>query len=241
MEVRWVITDKDLKRFGAFVERHRNHPLVVERVERNVRRNGIEISKQRFWETLVGCLLTTRQKSGAGSFVEKFLGSGTKLLSFDFCRTHTDLAKYAASEIATAGLPRYAILANQVVHALGQLDAGGWGQLRDALTSIYSHTTVKKERAVARLLQSRFNGIGPKQSRNLIQWLGLSRYEVPLDSRMAKRLLELRFPVPVAAAALSDEDYYCFVEDGLHLLVAKLDIYPCQFDACVFASFEREV
>jgi hypothetical protein len=173
--------------------------------------------------------------------VEQFLGSGSKLLRVDFCKNHSDLGEYAASEIAQARLRRNVVVAKQIVHAMGQLDAGGWGELRDALATIFSHTTVKKERTVARLLQSRFIGIGPKQSRNLIQWLGLSRYEVPLDSRMANRLKKLDFPVPVAAAALSDEDYYCFVEDGLQLLMAKLNIYPCQFDACVFASFEREV
>lgn len=40
---------------------------------------------------------------------------------------------------------------------------------------------------------------------------------------------------------ISDERYYCFVEDELQLPTTQLGIYPCEIDACVFASFERDV
>jgi hypothetical protein len=68
--------------------------------------------------------------------------------------------------------------------------------------------------------------------------MGLSKYEIPLDSRMVKVLRELQFPVPLSAVALADEDYYCFIEDGIQNLMAEIGVYPCVFDACAFASFE---
>jgi hypothetical protein len=46
------------------------------------------------------------------------------------------------------------------------------------------------ERIVARVLDEQLRGIGPKQSRNLLQELGLTRYEIPLDSRVAGWLNE---------------------------------------------------
>lgn len=70
--------------------------------------------------------------------------------------------------------------------------------------------------------------------------MGLSKYEIPLDSRMVKVLKALEFPVPLSAKALADESYYCFIEDGIQQLMAEIDVYPCVFDACAFASFETD-
>jgi hypothetical protein len=36
---------------------------------------------------------------------------------------------------------------------------------------------------VAGYIQETFEGFGPKQSRNLLQALGLTRYEIPIDIR----------------------------------------------------------
>ena len=44
---------------------------------------------------------------------------------------------------------------------------------------------MRRERETARWIASRLVGFGPKQSRNLLQSLGLGRYEIPLDSRFA--------------------------------------------------------
>ena len=114
-----------------------------------------------------------------------------------------------------------------------------WSEVSTRLQGIAARTSKDGEREVAGFLRSTFKGLGPKQSRNLIQWLGLSRFEVPLDSRMVKVLRKLQFPVPLSPTALSDESYYCFVEDGLQSMLAQIGIYPCIFDACVFASLER--
>jgi len=46
---------------------------------------------------------------------------------------------------------------------------------------------IKIEREACILLQE-LKGIGPKQSRNLRQALGLLRYEIPIDSRIVKWL-----------------------------------------------------
>lgn len=43
----------------------------------------------------------------------------------------------------------------------------------------------------ANFIQDRFKGFVPKQSRNLFQTTGLSRYETPIDSRITKWLNSL--------------------------------------------------
>ena len=83
-------------------------------------------------------------------------------------------------------------------------------------------------------------GFGPKQSRNLLQALGLTRYEIPIDSRIIKWLNgSISFPVKLTATALSDRNYYQFVCEGFQQLSAACGIYPCILDAAVFASYDR--
>lgn len=81
-------------------------------------------------------------------------------------------------------------------------------------------------------------GFGPKQSRNLLQGLGLTKYEIPIDSRITKWFNEFGFPVKLSASALSDLNYYKFVSKGLRELCDACNIYPCLLDAAIFSSFD---
>jgi hypothetical protein len=238
VKIKWLITTKDKARYLAFIKKFENSTLVKDRRSRNVRREGIVISKKQFWRTLVSCFLTTQQRSGKGSSVSKFLHSGSPLLSFDNCRLMANAGKTAQQILSQNGIRRNELIAKEMEYAIEVLDSG-WGLIKKRLQTIYTYPTAKKERKVARLLISRFKGLGPKQSRNLIQWLGLSRYEIPLDSRIVKVLGELGFPVPLSSTALADENYYCFVEDGIQRMMKEIDVYPCIFDACAFESLER--
>lgn len=82
------------------------------------------------------------------------------------------------------------------------------------------------------------SGFGPKQSRNLLQWLGLTRHEIPIDSRVMSWLNDNGFPLPMSSRLLLYNDYYEFVENGIHELCRLCNVFPCVFDAAVFASFD---
>ena len=99
-------------------------------------------------------------------------------------------------------------------------------------------TSKVKERKLANFIAEKMPGFGPKQSRNFIQGPGLSRFEVPLDSRIAKWMRDFDWPVPVSAGALGDIEYYEFVEDMFQKLCKKAKIYPCVLDAAIFSSFD---
>jgi hypothetical protein len=92
------------------------------------------------------------------------------------------------------------------------------------------------ERGAARFLDDLLAGVGPKQSRNLLQELGLTRYEVPIDSRMAAWLGTCGFPLLLNSGVLGEKDWYEFILDGLQELCRKSGVYPCVLDAAVFAS-----
>ncbi|MFA5239368.1 MAG: hypothetical protein WC476_06630 [Phycisphaerae bacterium] len=240
MEFKWVITANHKKRYQDFIECYKQHPIVKDRISRNIKHEDLDLSKAYFWRTLIGCLLTTQQRSGKGTRISLFLDSNDDLLDVNNCLRAKNLAKLAQKTLSQNGIRRNNRIANEIEYAREWLTSHDWQSIKSQLDIISGHTTVKEERSVANFFRENFIGIGPKQSRNLIQWIGLSKYEIPLDSRIVRVLRKLDFPVPLSSSALSDEKYYCFIEDGIQLIMAEIGIYPCIFDACAFASGERK-
>ena len=91
---------------------------------------------------------------------------------------------------------------------------------------------------MADFLHNEFKGFGPKQSRNFLQSLGLTKYEIPIDSRISQWLNNFGFPIRLSSTSLSDKAFYHFVSDGIIELCEKAGIYPCELDAGIFSSFD---
>ena len=238
MELHWHFSERDTSRLATFVSSQSGKRLVLERQRRNVHRKGIDLSDASTWRVLVGCLATTQQPSGDNSKVARFLDSDSPVLDLKACSKTPNLAKSASRALSAAGLRRNVVIGEQLQLAIESFSGAAWRTLQLSLENLVSHTTLAKERESANLFRQTFKGIGPKQSRNLIQWIGLSRYVVPLDSRFTKHLTQIGFPIPVSASTLQDEAYYRFVEDGIQHISKAAAVYPCIYDACVFASFE---
>ncbi|MBA5686335.1 hypothetical protein [Rugamonas apoptosis] len=242
MKAFWEIANEDVLRWTDFVQENKNKALPRARRRRNVKRINLDISKQAIWGALVGCQVTTQQKSGPGSKVAKFLDSESPVLDLRACIAEKNLEPMISTACKKAGLRRNDTIANNLVCILENLESGEWEPLLSALETIRTHTTLKKEQEVVSyiLRGGKFPGLGQKQARNFIQWLGLSRYEIPLDSRVLKKMKQLGASFVPKGAALVDETVYLFVQSSLQQLSEKLGLYPCELDACIFASFDVE-
>jgi len=235
----WEIEDGTIQRWREFVDANIGNEMVVNRQKRNVNRNDIDLSKSNLWKVFVGCQVTTQQRSGPKSPVSRFLKSDSPALNYKVCQLASSPRKMLEHELSLAGLRRAPTMSNNLAHILSMLKAGEWKVLLRHLQTLESNTTKGKEQKVAQYLRSKkYPGLGPKQARNYIQWVGLSRYEVPLDSRVLKKLEELGSTFIPRATALSDETVYRFVQDGIQQIAAALEIYPCILDACIFSSFD---
>lgn len=95
MEFQWIVKASHKKSYQDFIDRYKDHSLVKSRVVRNIKHVDVTISKAIFWEVLLGCFLTTQQRSGKGSRVELFLGSGDGLLDVEHCLKLSNLKKVA--------------------------------------------------------------------------------------------------------------------------------------------------
>ena len=244
MKIDITFSQDDVAKVREIITRMAGHAIVVDRQQRNIERRDIELSHTTIWERQIGCLLTTRQKSSENSAVQRFIQSGSPLLSLCQCERTEDVTDLATSELSKfGGIRRTTVIPKQIAYNFRWLTAGGWNEI-DALLAPLGKAPQPKEteRACASGIDRLLKGFGPKQSRNLLQWLGLTQYEIPIDSRILKWLkilgdghsLDL-----LSSVALGETEYYCCILDKIQDLCAEAEAFPCIFDASVFASFEK--
>jgi len=240
MRIDWEISPSDTQHVKDFLGAHKNNPFVLQRIQRNItREKKLDISKERVWHVLVLCLLTTQQRSGPNSNVFKFLRTEPFPLSYKTCLSKPDVEKFSYQTLSTfKGIRRTKSIASELATNLTHLEEGLWTDTFSTLKTLQKETTISLERSAAIFMDQHFDGLGPKQSRNFLQELGLSRYEIPIDSRITKWLNEFGFPVVLSGKALADRNYYHFVSDGIQKLCETCKIDPCVLDAAIFASFD---
>jgi len=70
-KILWELSGKDIKEVKEFVKQHHKNKFVQTRIKKNLAKSKSRITKSVFWWNLVSCLVTTQQRSGPNSFVNK--------------------------------------------------------------------------------------------------------------------------------------------------------------------------
>ncbi len=249
MKITWEIEANDIRKIKQFVDSQRSKRFVKNRITKNIETPFPSIDKEIFWKAVISCLITTQQRSGPESSVTRFICTTPFPLGLDKCFENKKALDRFVERVITEfrGLRRAKRIAKEVEHNFSWLEQKGWVLVQQEIDRLqecrkrspqYSDRTI--ERAAALVISRNMKGFGPKQSRNLWQSLGLTRYEIPIDSRITKWLNSAGFPLKLSANALADANYYDFVMDGIQLLCMQSDTYPCLLDAAIFASFDKD-
>ena len=239
MKIVWQIDDGDIARVKEFLDLHVDDPFVKSRIATNLKDDKPPVAMERFWDVMIACLLTTQQRSGPGSPVTRFISTSPFLLRLELCRGQADLDVFVTGVLGEfGGLRRSTTIGREAKANSVYLENGGWDATSEVLDRVRLNPSQETERLAARFVDEKFSGFGPKQARNLLQGLGLSRFEVPIDSRVTKWLNEFGFPVTLSAGALADRSYFEFVSDGFQRLAEACGIAPCVLDAAIFSSFD---
>lgn len=242
MKLHWEIDDNDVARVETLVASQAANALIRARQERNLASEKPAVTKARFWRAMVSMRLTTRQKSGPESHVARFIRLNPFPLSYAEVRAAQSAQRMIAKVLRQAGGIRFGDkIASELAKNLQSLEGALWADTLDQCNRLTKPVPREVEIEVAQHIQMHFLGFGPKQSRNLLQSLGLTRYEIPIDSRLTDWLNEFGFPVRLTATALGDDNYYRFVSDGIQALCERCGVVPCIFDAAVFASRDASV
>jgi hypothetical protein len=244
MKFIWQIEDNDIQRVKDFYNKHKNNHFVLRCIKRNVEKNIPDFSKEIFWNAMISCLLTTQQRSGPNSSVTKFIRLNPFPLDYSRCKTKDNLQKFTEKTITDfGGLRRDKNIGKEVDNNIQWLEGGAWNDIKEIFSELKNNGNKRDERKWAKFLihknskntkTKRLKGFGPKQSRNLLQSLGLTKYEIPLDSRITKWLHKFGFPITLSSGALADRDYFNFILDALQKLCEESSIYPCVLDAAIF-------
>ncbi|MFQ5863137.1 MAG: hypothetical protein ACE5IC_08435 [Candidatus Brocadiales bacterium] len=241
MKIVWQIGENDIQKVRAFCEHHKNNTFVKNRIKRNLNKAIPEISQDIFWKAMISCLLTTQQRSGPNSAVTRFICTNPFPLGYSLCSTQQNIQVFVEDTITNfGGLRRAKTIGKEASANFEWLEKGGWNEIFDIARELQNNQTVQKERESAEFIVDNLRGFGPKQARNLLQSLGLTKYEIPVDSRITKWLNDFGFPIKLSATALADKNYYNFVLDGFQEICKESGIYPCILDAAIFSSFDHE-
>jgi len=239
MQILWQVSQEDIRMVKAFVSQHEDNVFVQTRIQRNVNGQREPLTIDSFWDHHVACLATTQQRSGPDSYVAKFVKSGSFVLNYSACLNRADsLEEDAQTELSNYHLRRFNTIAGELYKNIGFIHEN-WPEINRRLKQIEQKPEPQTEREAAGYIQEHLKGFGPKQSRNLLQSLGITQYEIPIDSRITKWLNKFGFPVYLTATALGDSCYYNFVSDGFQELAKACDIPPCVLDAVIFSSYDN--
>ena len=238
MKNNWLITEEDIKKVQKVIADNDNAFLRARRL-RNVEKQNIVIDKGTIVKTMIMCLLTSQQRSGPNSEVGKFLRLDPFPITVDELTRIHNVEDFIKINLQQSGLRRYVNrISSFFASNYRKLVDNNWILIRD-LEELKNSDSKIKERNFADNLANDFKGFGPKQSRNFLQALGLTKYEIPIDSRITTWLNDFGFPVALTSSPLGNKGYYHFVSDGIQELCEKAEIYPCLLDAAIFSSFDN--
>jgi hypothetical protein len=236
----------DAEIIKTFTRQQEGRLFVQKRFRENVEPKEVNQARDFIWFAHVGCLLTTQQKSGPGTPVTRFLNLRPFPIRLEDC-LKGDIEEISRKELKNfRGIRFINKIPKQIKANANWLEDGGWELLENEFARLRAQRIrpavsgdFKAERNASRLVSANLGGFGPKQSRNFVQWLGYTRFEIPIDSKI-KNWVNGNLSFKIDEKLLSNWRYYETILDQIRGLCEQADVIPCMFDAAVFASGERE-
>ncbi len=239
MNIIWNISQADIIKVNKVVKDNDN-AFLRERQFRNIEKNNILLDKNIIIKTMIMCLLTSQQRSGPNSTVGKFLQLEPFPITQEKLTMKSNVKHFVMETLVNNDLNRFVNRISSFFSFNYQLILDNNWKIIEDLDELRNFDSKTQERDFADKLADEFKGFGPKQSRNFLQALGLTKYEIPIDSRITSWLNNIGFPLSLASQPLGDLSYYHFVLDGIQELSEKAGVYPCILDAAIFSSFDKD-
>lgn len=238
MKISWEITEGDIQQVKKVLAQNDNN-FTRRRRERNVEKKDVVIDKEMIMQAMMMCLITSQQRSGPNSLVSIFLVKKPFPVTFQILSQSDNIARTIKQVLLINGLKRYVNNISKYYAAnYEKIEKDNWSIITELKDLLYKDSK-REERKIADKIDESFLGFGPKQSRNFLQALGLTKYEIPIDSRIIRWLNMLGFPVTLHSTPLGNKEYYHFVLDGVQELSANSGVYPCILDAAIFSSYDK--
>jgi hypothetical protein len=242
VDIEWHVTADDKACVKALVEKQGTTKIVRDRYDRNLAESKPQVTKDRLWRAMVCMRLTTLARSGPKSKIATFQSLSPFSLAYDTTRKQQSREDFILNTLRAHQVGRHPpTISEQLDNNLKRLEDAEWPHALKQCNRLVRLERRETECEVADYIDEKFEGFGPKQSRNVLQALGLTRYEIPIDSRVTNWLNEeLKFPFQVTSATLFDKHYYGLILDAICKLCEECEIFPCVLDASIFGATDDD-
>ena len=249
MTFQWQFTQQDKDLVHELLKKHKGNRLLQYRVKVNLsEKRKTEVTKEIFWRNMIAMRLTAQQSSDPGSYVDEFNKKNPYPLAYETVAQvaqQEDISKFVTDTIKEHKAHyRAPTIGRQTAQNYYRLTE--WGMWEGLLKQVNRLTTLQSkevERSIATYLDFILVGISHKQSRNILQELGLTRYEIPIDSRVLNWLRDkTSFPEEqylYHRDRMSNQNAYESLLDEIQRLCEACNEYPCLVDAAIFVDADK--
>ncbi len=239
MTIKWGIEEKDIRLVSEFVANN-GGAFVESRIERNIDRKNILVDEDSIIKCMLMCLLTSQQRSDPNHLISKFLMLEPFPVAYSVISKCEDVEDYMFDILQQNSFTKHLLkIPEYFASNIRFLENMGWDAFIKSISVLDGQASKETERDVADTIDRSFKGFGSKQARNFLQSLGLTRFEIPLDTLIISWLNDFGFPVTLSSTALQEKLYYHFVSDGIQLLCEKAGIFPCVLDAAILYNHSK--
>lgn len=239
MEINWNISASDIARLTGFMREHSLNLEVNERIARNIQYQNLELNQDKVICSLLYGLLFHNPK-----YRKMITLIQAKPFPFQYgiiANVH-NIKEYIQLYFKQNG---FILDENKIpdffATNVNLLEAHDWDLLNSLSKLLYKKTDKQAERAMADQIDTMFKGFGAIEARIFLQHLGLSKYEIPLDTVISDWFNDFGFPITMSVAALQDRNFYHFVSDGIQLLCEKVEVYPCVLEAAIRVECAKKI
>ena len=231
------IDQSDIEKIKSIIRDQMYNERVQSRIAINLSDTERHVDEDMFWTKMVHARLSSVQRVGPGSPVYRLIHTDPFPLGYsEVEKNKDDMVHFIEGELENHGGIRFHNrIAEDLTENYNWLEKSGWEAL-DRVNELARPQSRETERRIAGYIQKSLKGFGPKQSRNILLDLGLTRHEIPIDTRVGGWLYDEKLvPIKLTPPLLSDKDFYEFVLDGIQGLCCAAGEYPCVLDAAIFS------
>jgi len=237
MKIIWDLNEQDIKKLNDFISTQQND-FVETRKSRNILKKDIQINRDEIIQAMLQCLLLSNQETGADKKITGFFNEIPIILQYQFLSKEAAIEKTVIEMLKGNGLTGYVQkVPGFFSFNFSWLEQSGWEIETQLKKSIETNLAKEEERELADGIDQQFKGFGSKQARNFLQLLGITKYEIPIGSRVIQWMKDFGFPLSFSLTALQDKAIYHFISDGIQLLCEKAGVYPCMLEAAITSGY----
>lgn len=236
MKIDWNINEDDVKKIADFVKQQSGEHI-ANRIARNINFQGLLVNRDTILYSLLYSLLLSSLKTDNYLHIDSITTSARYNFQYLTIKDVADIESYVPEILKMHGLaldlkkaPEY--FANNYY----LLESKNWELVDRLIRKLCIKESKKAEREIADYIEKLFKGFGPCEARVFLQTLGLTKFEIPIDSVISEWLNNFGFPVKLSPISLQDRDFYHFVSDGIQLLCNRAEVYPCVLEAAIHAN-----